>query len=118
MLTYADVSCRMLPYADVCRRMLAYADVCCVTGALNGSTACKTYGKEYVVTQNCVPNYAEGWGRPNIAEILPRAGAAEKQKKLNKIAKLAEGWGRANNCQRFCLEQALLTCMLTCAGVC
>jgi hypothetical protein len=60
--------------------MQTYADVFCVAGALKGSTACKTYGKEYVVTQNCVPNYAEGWGRPNIAEILPRAGAVGKKK--------------------------------------
>eukprot|EP00802_Teleaulax_amphioxeia_P001324 Tamp_01326.p1 GENE.Tamp_01326~~Tamp_01326.p1 ORF type:complete len:1819 (-),score=331.43 Tamp_01326:83-5314(-) len=34
---------------------------------------CKTYAKG-LLTQNCVPNYQEGFGRPNIASILPMAG--------------------------------------------
>ena len=42
---------------------------------------CKTYVKG-LLTTNCVPNYQEGFGRPNIASILPMTGRGLGTKQL------------------------------------
>jgi len=66
---------RLTPSAALLKAVLINSASSVQDSAARDESKCKTYAKG-LLTATCVPNYQEGWGRPNIADVLPPAPAA------------------------------------------
>ena len=62
---------RLTPSAALIKALLITSAESVQQSASSTDAPCKTYGgPRQLLTKSCVPNYQEGWGRPNLGSIL------------------------------------------------